>query len=176
MNSEPDFELLTRPAIGPLERAALFGSALLAATALASACYLWVEQRAVARELVRVATSRIPSVAAAPGVDPRFAEAAWKASQLLQAPVDSWLRELEHCQPEQARTRDLRVDVAAQRVTAVVEIKGDVVVAAWLQCFNAGLALPAWRVARVDATSDVAPAGSPMWQPSWSVVLERQGK
>ncbi|HYE71063.1 MAG TPA: hypothetical protein VD932_06015 [Aquabacterium sp.] len=152
---------------------ALAVSAACAAVAVASAAILWNMQRQAGHELERALASVRQNPQASAPPEPAYAPIAREAAKLMQRPIDGWLRELERCQPEQARLRELRVDAKGGRVAAQVELQGDLALAPWLQCLNAGLNSPVWRTGHVSAATDAVASMSHAWRPAWAVVLER---
>lgn len=169
--SEPDFELLPQPA-RPWRGPWVVG--LAAAAALLSgawAGYEWMRYRHVASQYAALLAERahapVASGAAAP---PAYEQEALQVAALLQAPVDAWLRELENCQASNARTAQLSIDVPAGRVTTLVDVRGTPELTVWLQCLNAGLHRPPWRIVRM--TNEPQGAGST--EPQWKVELIRE--
>jgi len=172
MRSEPDFELLPQGPAGPALRWAVATAAFLATAAVACVTHYGTELGRAKAALEHERTSPPAQHQPVRQAPPAYADAAWAAVGLLQAPVDAWLRETENCLPETARVRELRIDVAATRTTAAIELQGEVALATWLQCLNSGSERPAWRAASVQAATEGGmPAGT--WRPNWTVVLER---
>jgi hypothetical protein len=172
MRSEANFELLPAPRVGKGWRIAFALSAGCAVAALVTCVLLWNLQRETRLALERSLAS--PQVAPrSPPAEPSYAPVAREAAKLMQRPIDGWLRELEQCQPDLARMRELRVDARAGRVVAQVELQGELALAPWLQCLNAGLASPVWRTAQAGAAEGATTSMSGGWQPAWTVVLER---
>jgi len=173
MRSDPDFELLPPPRVGWRWRVVLALSAVCAAAAMSSAALLWNMQRQAKQELERALASSRPVAPVGLPAEPVYAPMAREAAKLMQRPIDGWLREIERCQPEQARMRDLRVDAKAGRVVAQVELQGELALAPWLQCLNAGLESPVWRTMQVGGATDAMTSAPSAWRPAWAVVLER---
>lgn len=173
MRSEPDFELLPPPRLPAAWRAALALCSAGAVLALASTAALWHLQRQSQSEWQRALQVSQRPLLPPPAPEPAYASVAREAMTLMQRPIDGWLRELERCLPERARVRELRVDARAARVMAQVDLQGELALAPWLQCLNAGLESPAWRVSQVGAATDAATPVSSAWRPAWTVVLER---
>lgn len=175
MHSEPDFELLAPPPPAAIWRWMIPAAAILALSTSTWAAYEWLHYRRAAAELAvaLAAEAKTPMPASAP--EPAYAKEALQIAELLQTPVDAWLRELEHCQPDNARTRELRVDAAARRVTTLVEVHGQPEPVAWMQCLNAGLPTPAWHLVRMAAV-DGGGVGGKEAQAVWTVELNRSGR
>jgi hypothetical protein len=173
MRSEPDFELLPPPRVGTGWRVAFAISAACAAAACVACVIFWSLQREARSMLERSLASPQQVLPRSLPPEPAYAAVAREAAKLMQHPIDGWLRELERCQPERARTRELRVDARAGRVVAQVELQGELALSPWLQCLNAGLASPVWRTAQAGAAADGATPLSATGRPAWTVVLER---
>lgn len=103
---------------------------------------------------------------------PYYAEAA-AAAKLLQAPVDEWLRALEHCQPSGSRTTELHIDVARAEVTTTVEVGSRTDTTVWIKCLNEGQDTAPWRLVQMNAMAeDMQPRPT---EPSrWRVLLRRR--
>lgn len=172
MRSEPDFELLPQRPVACWRRLLLPVCAAVTLASVVWAAVQWAQYRSAQRALNAVQAEQSHTPAVITPTAPSYALEALKAAQLLQAPVDNWLRELERCQPDNAQTRELRVDVGGRMVTTSVEFTGSPEIVAWLGCLNAGLATPAWRMAQMSALD--RPLGA-VSTASWTVVLERRG-
>ena len=174
MRSEPDFELLPAPGISKGWYIALTASAGCAAAAGVVCASLWNLQREarIALDSALVSSRQVQALRVSV-VEPAYGAVAREAAKLMQRPIDGWLRELEHCQPDKARLRDVRIDARAGRVLAQVELAGDLALAPWLQCLNAGLASPVWRATQAGAAVEGPTSMPAAWRAAWTVVLER---
>lgn len=174
MRSEPDFELLPAPGVGKGWHIALATSAGCAVAAGVACAALWNLQREARMALdSALLSSRQAQSSGVPRVEPAYAPVAREAAKLMQRPIDGWLREVEHCQPDKARLREVRIDARAGRVVAQVELAGDLALAPWLQCLNAGLTSPVWRAVQAGAATEGPTSTPAVWRPAWTVVLER---
>lgn len=174
---EPEFELLPVPHAGRRTRT----SANVVAWVMLAMALAWLGhsslayRRAQAEQAVRIERTQWARTQAKQGPatpNAAFLEQAANAAALLQAPIGEWLRELETCQPDSARTRELSVDATQRKVATQVEVRGTVDVGEWLRCLNSGTEHRSWRLVQMALQPVVSAASGS--SDTWRVTLVRQ--
>lgn len=173
---EPEFELLPAPHSGrrTWTAANVFAWVMLAMALAwlghASLAYRRAQAEQAARiERAQWARSQAKQGPATPNA--AFLEQAVHAAALLQAPIGEWLRELETCQPDSARTRELSVDATQRKVATQVAVRGTVDVGEWLRCLNGGTEHRSWRLVQMVLHPAVSAASGS--SDTWLVTLVR---